>query len=41
MGLEDNARNSAEIVRGKAKDIVEQAGEKVKDTERGAVDDQK
>ena len=63
MGLEEKARNSAETVRGKAKDVVgratgdrdletegkaeqvvghlKQAGEKVKDAARSAVDDQK
>ena len=63
MALEDKARNSAETVRGKAKDVVghatgdkdletegkaeqvvghlKQAGEKVKDAARSAVDDQK
>ena len=33
MGLEDNARNSAEIVRGKAKDIVGGVRDKDLETE--------
>jgi uncharacterized protein YjbJ (UPF0337 family) len=63
MALEDKARNSAQTVRGKAKDVagratgnkdlesegkadqvvghLKQAGEKVKDAVRSAVDDQK